>query len=143
MKTGLSIAALLLGLASLVYAVESTLRDLHRETSEIREFSIKPLVVYSARGRRDPFVAPLVSSITADNSTLRITELRLTGVLRTDHQSVAMFGTWSGREATYTLRSGKLFGPDGLAVPNISGKILNGSVVLKQGNESLSFAVSH
>lgn len=133
----------LLGAAATLAAVESTLRDLHRETSEIREFSNKPLVVYTSRGRRDPFVAPLVASLNSDHSALKITELRLVGVMRSGSQTVAMFGTWSGREVALALRGGKLYGPDDQPIPNITGKIVNGSVILRQGNESLTFTVSH
>jgi hypothetical protein len=114
-----------------------------RETSELRELSTKPLVIYSARGRQDPFVAPLVLALHQDHSSLKISELVFVGVMESHQRRVALFRSSGGREQTFTLRGGKLYGAGQKAVPNVTGRILpQGQVVLKQGEETLAFSAS-
>jgi hypothetical protein len=136
----LALSGIFLGYPGTGWALESSARVLQRETSELREFSMKPLAVYSARGRRDPFVTPLVASLHNDDSTLKISELSLVGVLSLDSHQVALFRTYHGREQTFILRAGSLYNPDGQAIANVSGKVLGPhKAFLRQGDQELTY----
>jgi hypothetical protein len=136
--------ALLLATQAL-QATEKALPSLQRErlTSTEREISIKPLFVYSARGRRDPFTfdsSPMASSATQNSN---ITELKLVGIMGTAEAKTAIFyDTLLG--TTYRFKRGKLFGPDGVVVANIKGAFLPGRrVTLIEGESNVLYQLAN
>lgn len=137
---------LVLGLLLTPYfsgAVEKASPALQRErqTSSLRDISIKPLFVYSSRGRRDPFTfdISLASGATAAGRDFNISSLKLVGFLGVEQSTTALFfNTFRG--ATYRFRAGQLFSPEGLALENVKGAILPGrQVTLSQGESSILF----
>lgn len=112
-----------------------------RATSSLQEISNKPLYIYSARGRRDPFSTSLDLSATAlPTQELSVTELRLVGFMEASGVKVALF-RHRNVGTTYTFRQGKLFTPENVAVENVVGRLQKGNeVLLVQGERKVLFS---
>lgn len=144
MKRGLAIAALLL--ATLLGATEKAGPELQRErkTSSQREISVKPLFLYSARGRRDPFAYDISynNSAEAVSRDFTIAELKLVGFLGDNETKTALFYN-PFRRCSYRFRQGQLIGPEGTAVPNIKGAFMHDrQVSLVQGEANMMYQLS-
>jgi Tfp pilus assembly protein PilP len=139
------LAAILLVLtAGPVLAIEKVgpAQSQGRETSELGEFSLKPLKIYSPRGRRDPFMAVRFGvTTTARPETLEfsISRLTLTGFIGLGRHKVAIFQLQNSG-LSYSLRSGRFFGDDDKRVKQVVGRLLkNGDVELRQGERKIVF----
>jgi hypothetical protein len=113
-----------------------------RETSEAGEFSVKPLKIYSPRGRRDPFVAQrfgVTGTARPETVEFTISGLRLTGFVGIGDHRIAMFKLRNSN-LTYMLRSNRLYSAEDKRVAEVSGRILkNDEVELRQGERRLVF----
>jgi hypothetical protein len=117
-------------------ALEKLGPDVTREktTSSLDEMSLKPLYVYSERGRPDPFVAGSLLTMTAETRVFSISELVLVGFMAANNHKITLFRHKNGK--TYTLRGDKLYGPENTLVNGVLGKILKErQVMLRQGEE--------
>jgi hypothetical protein len=113
-----------------------------KNTSEKREFSTKPLQVYSTRGRKDPFLLPMMQPPVTDMDSISLMDLYFVGMMSVGHRQTALFRKVSGRELTFTLRDGYLYGLENKKVPGFKGKIINSAmVVLMKGEEKLTYTV--
>lgn len=138
---------IILGLAVLwpvaASSLESTGQAKEKETSELREFSVKPLKVYSARGRRDPFMLPMLEPPATELEDVSLADLYFAGLFIVKDHKVAMFRKTTGRGMTLTLRGGYLYGFENKRLPNFKGKIVNNyTVVLRKGEENITYTVS-
>lgn len=115
-----------------------------RQTSTAREISVKPLFLYSARGRRDPFTFDISFSPGGAMETVNfnISELKLVGFLDGNAGSTALFYD-KFRTSSYRFRRGQLFGPGGLPIANVKGSIsADRQVSLAQGESSIAFKLA-
>jgi hypothetical protein len=101
---------------------------------------LKPLHLFSMRGRRDPFRDTALWS-PAGAADFNISGLMLKGFIEVDGQSIALFVSIYDR-AAYTLRGGQLFGANQKAVPGVVGRIISKGkeARLRQGELSLTFS---
>ena len=138
------LAAFLLAFAALLSAVEKSQPAVTRgrSTSSSKEISFKPLYLFSAKGRRDPFAKSTDLETLPENahsSGFSVTELRLVGFIGDDEAPVALFKHRMGA-TTYTLKGGELYTPGNLKVPNVSGIVQPGrKVLLVQGDKKIQF----
>ena len=124
------------------WPIESTAGNQEKNTSNLGDLSTKPLKIYSARGRRDPFVASFISTVQPQTENLKITALVFVGFVSSRDQQIALFRTSAGGQQTLTLRAGSLYGSGNKPVANVSGRILDSKrVLLKQGEEKITFSV--
>lgn len=115
-----------------------------RQTSTQREISLKPLFVYSTRGRRDPFTfdASLPGSPEAAGGNFHISELRLVGFLGVGKSRTALFQDVF-KKTSYRFKQGQLFSPEGIAISNVKGSILpDRNVSLVQGESSILYKLA-
>jgi hypothetical protein len=109
-----------------------------RATSSLDQTSTKPLVAFSLRGRRDPFMAYALMTATANTDYLSIASLVFSGLVQVQEQAVGLFRDPAGR--TYSLKGGKLYGPQDKAVAGIQGRIdKDQRVALVQGERKINF----
>ncbi len=142
MRRAMALMMALACLAGLALAAEKAPGEItqDRATSALTEISTKPLYVYTARGRPDPFVNPAGATATArTNLEFSISELRLVGFMEAGGSKVALF-RHRHQGTTYTFRQGKLFAPENLPVENVTGKLQKGNeVLLVQGERRVVF----
>lgn len=120
-----------------------------RETSKAEEFSLKPVRLYSSRGRRDPFVMAKYYKAIKDPGNhvnpspvleeISISRLDLTGFTEANSQIWALF-VEKGKQRSYVLKAGKFYTSGGKLIKLISGTIKpTREVVLMQGNRKMKF----
>ncbi len=137
------LAVLLLVCGAALWAVESSRFSLGRNSGTTGQFSLRPLKLYSGRGRKDPFVAVMFYTPRPNNADLKISQLVLVGMIVSAGDQVALFQTNSGPEQTFLLKKGVLFSRGNQAISDIGGKILGSqSVTLRQGEQRLTFSTS-
>src|SRR5580700_6111422 len=104
-------------------AVENPGPELQQErtTSSLKEISLKPLFLFSARGRRDPFTFDLSGTDSfGNNRDFSISALQLEGFIGTRQKRVALFNNiWKG--TTFKFRAGHLYTEAGALVEDVSG----------------------
>ena len=113
-----------------------------RRTADAEQVSLKPVFLFDMRGRKDPFVPYGLMTATAKVDGLDIREMGFGGLLQVREQRVALF-TALGKH--YTLKGGKLYGPDGAVIAGIHGRVVkqtvdDGQVLLEQGEQRLLFS---
>jgi hypothetical protein len=113
-----------------------------KETAEADQVSLKPVFLFSMRGRVDPFVAYPVMTATAKVDALNISQLTFKGLLGMRGQELALF---QFNRLTFVLKAGKLIGVDGQPVEGIAGGVDNDHnngirVTLVQGERKLTFS---
>ncbi len=113
-----------------------------RRTADAEQVSLKPVFLFDMRGRKDPFVPYAVMTATAKTGGLDIREMKFGGLLQVRDQRVALFLALGMH---YTLKGGKLYGPDGALVPGVHGRVVkqgvdDGQVLLEQGEQRLLFS---
>jgi hypothetical protein len=139
------LAALLLALlaAGSAPALEKVSAQTQRErtTSDVEAVSLKPLILFSMRGRGDPFMAYPVLTVIAPVKFLDINDLVFSGTIDVDGKIVALFKGTAGK--TYFLRGTSLIDPQDKVVDGIRGRIIEGQdsndVILVQGERKLSY----
>ncbi|MGH7441618.1 MAG: hypothetical protein ACREKE_02975 [bacterium] len=135
----LVLSALSLPLKALETASPDMIRSRH--TGTLDEASLKPLFLFSMRGRRDPFM-PGSLLFLAQPVAMDISGLGFSGILVVRGHAVALFTDGSGKP--YVLRSGTLYDPQDRAVAGIRGAVTEHSkgfeAVLSQGERTLSFS---
>ncbi len=133
----------LLALAAALGAMERAGSDLKDSvTSDDRALSVKPQTAYSARGRKDPFVAPQFRRLQQDPSTVLIRQIALVGMVQFGPHQVAMFRQGGGTQPTLTFKGGKLFYDRTHAVNGVTGRILDSRrVVLKQDEDRITYTL--
>jgi hypothetical protein len=136
------LAALALAAAPL-RAMEKASAQMERErpTSAPDAVSLKPLALFSMRGRPDPFMAyPILTNITPVK-LFDVDDLTYSGTLEVDGKVVGMFNGTGGK--TYLVRGSKLYDPQNKPVDGIRCAISEhddmNSVVLLQGERKLVF----
>jgi hypothetical protein len=116
-----------------------------RQTSTIDEISIKPLFLYSSRGRRDPFTfdMSLNNNSAKASRDFSISSLSLVGFFGEWPNQTALFvSVW--RQTTYKFRGGRLFSPEGVPVADVTGFYKSkGSISLTQGESSILFRMEN
>lgn len=130
-------------LPSLGMALERASADAVRDsrTSALEEASLKPVMLFSMRGRHDPFMGYALLTTTAATDKLSIADLTYSGLLEVDGSAAALFRDASQR--TYSLRGTSLIGPDNNAIEGIRGRITEGKdrvVTLEQGERRIIFS---
>jgi hypothetical protein len=136
------IAALALPVALPALEKASAEIERNRPTSSDEAVSLKPLFLFSMRGRPDPFMAyPLMSAHGNMQLSLRIEDLIFAGTIQMRGKTVALFS--GGGKKTYFLRGNVLVDPEDKVVEGIRGSVLESStgpkVVLIQGERKLTF----
>jgi hypothetical protein len=122
-------------------AVERSSAEVSRSnrTSSLDEASIKPLLLFSMRGRQDPFMAYALMTTTAKTESLSITGLTFSGLLEVGGSVVALFRDGQGR--SYSQKGSFLFGPDGAAIEGVRGSIAaDKTVTLEQGERRINYS---
>lgn len=149
MMTSLRFLALLFAAtlsASTAFAVEKASAEVLRErqTSNQDQVSLKPLVLFSMRGRSDPFMAYPMMTTTASADIFSIVSLTYNGVVEVESNLVALFRDMGGH--AYTLKVDRLFGPDGKVVPGVRGRIVEAAggrdVMLEQGEHKINYTAN-
>jgi hypothetical protein len=113
-----------------------------RRTADADQVSLKPVFLFDMRGRKDPFVPYALMTATAKVAGLDIREMQFGGLLQVRDQRVALFQALG---VHYTLKGGKLYGPDGALIPGVHGRVVKqgvdeGQVLLEQGEQHLLFS---
>jgi hypothetical protein len=127
--------------ASQVQALErpSAQSSRARGTATLDQVSIKPLVLFNMRGRKDPFMAYVLLTTTASTEYFTIAGLAYSGLLDVEGVTVALFRDNSGN--TYSLKGSFLYGPDNVPLSGVRGRILAGKkVLLEQGERRLIYS---
>ena len=141
---GLILAAVLAALAGGAAAAESAgpTKTHERDTAQAEEITLKPVRLYSARGRRDPFVLGrygLTGTARPETTEFSISNLELSGFIGVGGNRVALLKLRDSA-LTYTLRGGRLFSPVDVVVEGVQGRITpDGSVELRQGERRLVY----
>ena len=139
-------ALLMMGLALRLGATEKAgpVLQHERQTSTSSEISLKPLFAYSARGRRDPFAFDISfnNSPETQGRDFNISEIKLVGFLGDEDTKTGLFYD-PFRRVSYRFRHGKLYSPEGVAIPNVKGSFLPGrQLSLTQGESNMLFQLS-
>ena len=137
------LAACLAALSSDAQALErgSAAASRQSQTSALEDASLKPVMLFSMRGRHDPFMAYSLLTTTALTDQLSISDLTYSGLLEVEGSAAALFRDTSQR--SYSLRGSSLIGPDNSAVAGIRGRISEGKdrvVTLEQGERRIVFS---
>jgi hypothetical protein len=104
-----------------------------------RPSTLRPLVVFNMRGRRDPFATTTLWD-PAGAGPVSISDLQLKGVIQVGGQMTALFVDSSDR-ASFTLRGSRLFGANDKPLAGVSGRFTGPKEVrLQQGELSLNFS---
>jgi len=129
--------------ASSAWAVEQTASSTkERVTSDSRDLSFKPLVAYSARGRKDPFLAPQFRRLQQDPASVLIRQIGLVGLVQSGRHNTAMFQQAGGSRPTLVLKGGKLYYDRTHCIEGVAGSILDSRrVFLKQGDECITYTL--
>lgn len=133
----------LLAVAGWLRAIEKASAEMERErsTSAIEAVSLKPLILFSMRGRGDPFMAYSVLTNLPPSKSFDIGDLVFTGIVDVDGKVAALF-KGSGSK-TYFLRGNTLYDPQDKAVQGIRGSVVvtdaADDVVLVQGERKLAY----
>lgn len=119
----------------------SPLLQQSRRTSTSREISLKPLFVYSARGRRDPFIfamaLPRGSALASQD--FHITALNLVGFIGEGAGRMALFSHFT-QGKTYKMRGGQLYTSENIALSDVKGSFVGDrNVNLVQGESSILY----
>jgi hypothetical protein len=139
-------AALTAALAAAVPlgAIESASPRMDREraTSSPTAVSLKPIFLFSMRGRPDPFMAYALLTNAAPSATaFDISDLELSGTIEVGDETAALFKVSDG--TAYTLKGGVLYDPEDQAVPGVHGRIVDtdseSEIVLTQGVNKIDF----
>lgn len=138
-------AVLLLGaaLAAPLGALETSSPDLARgnRLGAPGEPTLKPLFLFSMRGRRDPFVPYARLGVPATDGG-DIDGLQFAGTLGVGGSRVALFMDSVGK--TYTLRGGRLYDPEDRPVAGVRGALAPKGApykaTLSEGEHTLSFS---
>lgn len=113
-----------------------------RETSSLEDYSLKPVRLYSSRGRRDPFILQAKGvTVTArpELQEFTISKLEMMGYMGMEGEKIALFQIKDSK-ISYVLRAATLYGPGNQAVKEVRGRILaNGDVELRQGERHIVF----
>ena len=120
-----------------------------RETSDPEDFSLKPVRLYSSRGRRDPFVVAKYDKALKDPTNhvdpqpsldeISITRLSLSGFTEANKQVWALFVEKDSKRS-FVLKAGKFYTSGGRLVKQITGSIKpTREVVLMQGNRKMNY----
>jgi hypothetical protein len=137
------IGAGLLALAAALGAMEKAGSDLKDSvTSDDRALSVKPQMAYSARGRKDPFLAPQFRHLQQDPASVLIRQITLVGMVQSGQTQSAMFRQGGGALPTLTFRGGHLYYDRTHTVTGVTGRILDSRrVVLKQDEDRITYTL--
>ena len=143
-RVGLALAlALILAPLALPAMEMASARAVHeRRTADADQVSLKPVFLFDMRGRKDPFVPYALLTATAQTGDLDVREMKFGGLLEVNGQKLALFEALGKH---YTLKGGKLFGPDGAPVEGVRGRVLkdssgDGRALLVQGEQRMIFS---
>ncbi len=113
------------------------------DDKDIEEFAIKPLYVFSNKGKRDPFKPRYKKEVIPVIDTIDISTLVLQGITETRQSKAALFKTASGSDVSYIFINGKMYRENEEVISDIKGEIKNDKeVVLKQGDKEILFKLS-
>ena len=135
--------ALGLALARPLTALEKASPQMERDrpTSDANAVSLKPLIVFSLRGRNDPFMPYAVVTNIVKTRVFDISELVFSGTIEVDGKKAALF--LGAGSKTYFLRGSSLYDPQNQPVQGIRGSIIESGdgndVYLVQGERKLSY----
>lgn len=143
MKALATIAALLLTLSAArpLHAVETSSAEAfrNRATSSLEQVSTKPLMLFSMRGRLDPFMAYALVTTTASTEYFSIANLTFSGVIEVQGSTTALFKDNHGQ--TYTVKGAGLYGPDGKRLEGVRGRVgPDKDVSLEQGEKKIVYS---
>lgn len=112
-----------------------------RLTADADQVSLKPVFLFSMRGRRDPFVPYPLLTATAQNTALDLSQLTYKGLVEVHGEALAFFQSTDRKP--YILRGSHLEAADGSTVEGIHGRVRHGAesgdVILEQGERKLVF----
>jgi hypothetical protein len=112
-----------------------------KQTSTLEQVSTKPLLLFSMRGRLDPFMAYALLTTTASVEHFSIANLTYSGIVQVQDESVALFRDTQGR--TYTLKGAYLHGPENQRMAGIRGRLTPAKEVsLEQGEKRIVYSTS-
>jgi hypothetical protein len=139
LQTAALLGALLLA-GGILPALERSSPDMDQERQADQRVSVlKPLHLFSMRGRHDPFVN-VTGWQSAGSAAFNITSLLFKGLMEVDGQGSALF-TNSTDKAIFILRGNQLFGTNDRLIPGVTGRILNQKEVrLRQGELTLTYS---
>lgn len=107
------------------------------------EFTIKPLYVFSNKGKRDPFKPRYKKDVIPVVDTVDISSLILLGITETKQSKAALFKTASGSDVSYIFINGNMYKENEEIIIDIKGEIRNEKeVLLKQGDKEILFKLS-
>ncbi len=113
------------------------------DDKETDEFVIKPLYVFSNKGKRDPFKPRYKKEVIPVIDTVDISTLVLQGITETKQSKAALFKTMSGSDVSYIFINGKMYKENEEIISDVKGEIKNNKeVVLKQGDKEILFKLS-
>ncbi len=135
--------AALLALAAALGAMEKAGSDLRESvTSDDRALSVKPQMAYSARGRKDPFLAPRYRRLQQDPATVLIRQIALVGMVQSGLHQTAMFVQNGGVLPTLVFKGGRLYYDRTHTVSGVTGRILDSRrVVLRQDEDRITYTL--
>jgi hypothetical protein len=130
-------------LASSVYALErANVSSRPGEAGAAQSsLSYRPKMLYSSRGRRDPFVSSIFSKTQRNVADIRLIELSLSGFVESGGRKSVFFTLAGGTWPLLVLKQGVLYLNE-KPVPGMKGKLLDSKrVVLSQGEEMLTYTL--
>jgi hypothetical protein len=110
-----------------------------KQTSTLEQVSTKPLMLFSMRGRLDPFMAYALLTTTASVEHFSIANLTFSGIVQVQDESVALFRDNQGR--TFTLKGAYLYGPENQRLAGVRGRLTpERDVSLEQGEKRIVYS---